>query len=62
MTTALKKLLLTGVAISSVAVAAWSEERLDESRPITVASYYFGNYHPGDPRNAKMKGKDWSEW
>ena len=32
------------------------------SRRITVASYYFGNYHPGDPRNTKMKGKDWSEW
>lgn len=29
---------------------------------ITVASYYFGNYHPGDPRNVKHKGKDWSEW
>jgi hypothetical protein len=27
-----------------------------------VASYYFGNYHPGDPRNAKTKGPDWSEW
>ena len=33
-----------------------------EAPKITVASYYFGNYHPGDPRNAKMKGKDWSEW
>ena len=34
-----------------------------ESEPrITVASYYFGNYHPGDPRNAKNKGPDWSEW
>ena len=32
------------------------------ARPITVASYYFGNYHPGDARNTKMKGKDWSEW
>lgn len=29
---------------------------------ITVASYYFGNYHPGDSRNVKSKGKDWSEW
>jgi len=29
---------------------------------LTVACYYFGNYHPGDPRNAKLKGKDWSEW
>ena len=31
-------------------------------RRITVASYYFGNYHPGDPRNAKNKGQAWSEW
>lgn len=29
---------------------------------ITVASYYFGNYHPGDPRNTAMKGPNWSEW
>lgn len=29
---------------------------------ITVASYYFGNYHPGDPRNEKNKGHGWSEW
>lgn len=29
---------------------------------ITVACYYFGNYHPGDPRNGKNKGKGWSEW
>jgi hypothetical protein len=33
-----------------------------EPDKITVASYYFGNYHPGDPRNEKMKGKGWSEW
>ena len=30
--------------------------------PVTVACYYFGNYHPGDPRNEKAKGKGWSEW
>ena len=29
---------------------------------VTVACYYFGNYHPGDPRNAKLHGADWSEW
>lgn len=29
---------------------------------ITVASYYFGNYHVGDPRNEKAKGHGWSEW
>ncbi|MHB8635766.1 MAG: glycosyltransferase WbsX family protein [Fimbriimonadaceae bacterium] len=29
---------------------------------ITVACYYFGNYHPGDPRNERTKGRGWSEW
>jgi len=29
---------------------------------ITVASYYFGDYHPGDPRNERVKGHGWSEW
>jgi hypothetical protein len=36
--------------------------RADSGPPITVACYYFGNYHPGDPRNVKNKGPDWSEW
>jgi hypothetical protein len=29
---------------------------------ITVACYYFGNYHPNDARNEKQKGPGWSEW
>jgi hypothetical protein len=29
---------------------------------VTVASYYFGNYHPNDGRNEKLKGKGWAEW
>jgi hypothetical protein len=29
---------------------------------VTVAAYYFGNYHPGDARNEVLKGKRWSEW
>ena len=29
---------------------------------ITVACYYFGNYHPGDPRNEKDRGEGWTEW
>ncbi|MCX6896033.1 MAG: glycoside hydrolase family 99-like domain-containing protein [Verrucomicrobia bacterium] len=37
-------------------------ETTNSTPAITVASYYFGNYHPGDPRNEKMKGKGWSEW
>ena len=29
---------------------------------VTVACYYFGNYHPGDSRNVRQKGPGWSEW
>lgn len=29
---------------------------------ITVASYYFPNYHTDDPRNKKLKGEGWAEW
>jgi hypothetical protein len=36
--------------------------RVESGPRITVASYYFGNYHPGDPRNERNKGKGWSEW
>lgn len=42
--------------------ASTSPPPADEGSPITVACYYFGNYHPGDPRNEKSKGKGWSEW
>jgi len=36
----------------------------EKPRPsgVTVAAYYFPNYHTGDPRNAKTKGAGWSEW
>jgi len=33
-----------------------------DSSKITVASYYFPNYHTNDPRNIQNKGADWSEW
>lgn len=29
---------------------------------VTVACYYFPNYHPGDPRNDAWKGSGWNEW
>jgi len=29
---------------------------------MTIACYYFPNYHPTDPRNARLKGRGWSEW
>ncbi|MFA6111688.1 MAG: glycoside hydrolase family 99-like domain-containing protein, partial [Candidatus Latescibacterota bacterium] len=28
----------------------------------TVLCYYFPNYHPDDPRNARVHGPGWSEW
>ncbi len=35
---------------------------LPKEPEITVACYYFGNYHTGDSRNSKVKGPEWSEW
>jgi hypothetical protein len=37
-----------------------SENKLNYE--ITVAAYYFPNYHTGDPRNDKNMGEGWSEW
>ena len=34
----------------------------DDDNEITVACYYFGNYHLGDSRNRVEKGEAWSEW
>ncbi len=39
-----------------------ADTQTETNSAITVVSYYFGNYHPGDPRNAKVKGANWSEW
>ena len=32
------------------------------TKAFQVAVYYFPNYHLGDARNERMKGKGWSEW
>ena len=39
-----------------------SEKGTEKSEKITVAVYYFPNYHTNDPRNIKNKGGNWSEW
>jgi hypothetical protein len=55
------KLAISTLVMSlGLIVAARSEST--RNQPVTVISYYFGNYHPGDPRNAKLKGPNWSEW
>lgn len=50
------------VSVAPATSAAAAARPAESGERITVASYYFGNYHPGDPRNVKSKGKDWSEW
>jgi hypothetical protein len=37
-------------------------ERQNNHDKITVAAYYFPNYHSGDPRNDLNMEKNWSEW
>ena len=50
-------LVVIGAIISTTgAVSAVAEDA------ITVTCYYFPNYHPGDPRNDKARGKGWAEW
>ncbi len=50
------------VSVAQATSAAPAASRTDSGPPITVASYYFGQYHPNDPRNEKVHGKGWSEW
>jgi hypothetical protein len=47
--------LLSAFIMAGLVVVARGEE-------LTVASYYFGNYHPGDARNSKWRSPAWSEW
>lgn len=47
---------LAGMFAAALVLGVHAEEE------ITVASYYFGNYHPNDPRNEKERGKGWTEW
>ena len=48
---------------ASLIAGAWTAEAAaPPTNAITVVSYYFGNYHPGDQRNSQLKGPAWSEW
>jgi hypothetical protein len=48
--------------VSSVGIKSEAGAAVADSRRCEVAVYYFPNYHPGDPRNSRMKGEKWSEW
>ncbi len=48
------------VAWSPVAIAESNSKKTDND--VTVACYYFPNYHKGDRRNLAHHGRDWNEW
>ena len=57
-----KALLLT-IIVSVLVTSCKSVRKSTLNRDkITVAAYYFANYHTGDHRNTNYKGPDWSEW
>lgn len=63
MTLSLRSMILIAMSARGDEPALVSPPPLPLAEPkITVASYYFGNYHPGDSRNVKQKGAAWSEW
>ena len=53
---------LLWVLLLSLANFAFHSNAGETNSAFTVACYYFPDYHPGDPRNDKNKGKGWSEW
>lgn len=56
--------ILSFAIILSALFALGKPANKTNSKPdkITVAAYYFPNYHTNDPGNIKNKGADWSEW
>ena len=54
-------LLVSSLLIPSF-LAGQTVKKDDTDKKITVAAYYFPNYHTGDARNIKNKGAGWSEW
>jgi hypothetical protein len=55
--------LLCGLLVAQDAPPTGPKETaMQPTPPITVACYYFPNYHPGDSRNTRQKGPGWSEW
>lgn len=59
--TALGLLLAASLFALPTLASAKPRKQASESS-VQVACYYFGNYHPGDPRNEVQKGHGWSEW
>jgi hypothetical protein len=52
---------LAALLLATVSTNAAEMPPAAQDPRITVASYYFANYHPDDPRNEKIHGPDWTE-
>lgn len=48
--------------VSKDRTASIGRSASEAGKQITVAAYYFADYHPNDLRNERLKGKGWSEW
>lgn len=59
-----KTLFFSIITMAGIICSCGHKQKSQEtsSDEITVACYYFPNYHTGDPRNEVHKGKGWSEW
>lgn len=57
----MKKVVLATFAVFAL-IGGNAIQKQQKGKKITVACYYFPNYHTGDPHNVSDKGKNWSEW
>lgn len=59
----MKSPLIPAFAVLILLVSCNSAKKVNTGKDdITVACYYFPNYHTDDPRNIINKGPGWSEW
>lgn len=58
----MKNWIVTLLVAVSLGQTVRGADATNTAPAITVACYYFGQYHPNDPRDNLTKGKGWSEW
>ena len=58
-----KQIVIAGAILySCMFYGCGKASQKSDEQPVTVACYYFPNYHTDDPRNDLNKGKGWAEW
>jgi hypothetical protein len=55
-------ILLLGIIFLVACGSGKKEQNTFKENKITIAAYYFPNYHTDDPRNIEIKGEGWAEW